>query len=565
MLPSRFSEKTYWEGGFWKTLTTSDAWDRNAEACPDRVALSDSKRRLTWAGAKIWIDRLAVGLIERDYSKSDVLMVQLPNRVELALIRVACERAGCLCLPVNPAFRKKELAYAARFVGAKGIMVPYASGNFNYYDSAVSLVEEIECLEDIFIVGEPVPGGAVSVDRMIQDDLEKKYPADCLERTRCRPMEFSVISMTTGTTGFPKFLERSICSHMDMSGEFAKTWKVTDKDVIALFSPSSGGPNIAGYFVAPLMKSRVVMLERFRSEDALRLIEKERITVIPVVPTMLVKLIDDPHFREFDLSSLRLIISIGAALPLKLARDVEERMGAPVVQRYGSVDSGLSATHSPDDPREVRHLTVGKPVGEAEVKLVDDTGNPVAQGEVGEVVIRVKREFTGYFKDIKTTLQSWTGEGWYHVGDLGKWDGRGNLMIVGRKKEMIIRGGQNIYPSEIEDLLLGHEKIKEVAIIGIPDDIMGERACACVVPGTPDDFIALEDMVAFLKGKEVSAYKIPERIEFLDALPMVGRQKIDKKTLKHQIYKKLKKVRVSDDERGKIEGPAGDHRLSQGA
>jgi len=513
MLPSRFSEKTYWDGGFWKTLTTSDAWNRNAEECPDREAISDSKRQLTWGEAKIWIDRLALGLIERNYTKSDVLMVQLPNRVELALIRVACERAGCLCLPINPAFRRKEMAYAARFVRAKGIMVPREFGHFNYYDLAASLVEEIEGLEDIFIVGEPVPGGAISVDHMIQDDLEKTYPADCLERTKCLPMEFSVISMTTGTTGFPKFLERAICSHMDMSGEFARTWELTDKDVIAMFSPSSGGPNIAGYFVAPLMKSRVVMLERFRSDDALRLIEKERITVIPVVPTMLVKMIEDPHFRQFDLSSLKLIISIGAALPLKLARDVEDMMGAPIVQRYGSVDSGLSATHSPDDTRNVRHLTVGKPVGEAEVKLVDDAGNVVADGEIGELVIRVKREFTGYFKDTKATLQSWTGDGWYKIGDLGKWDDKGNLMIVGRKKEMIIRGGQNIYPSEIEELLLDHEKIKEVAIIGIPDDIMGERACACVVPTKPDDFFPLEDMVAFLKAKEVSAYKIPERIE----------------------------------------------------
>jgi non-ribosomal peptide synthetase component E (peptide arylation enzyme) len=402
------------------------------------------------------------------------------------------------------------------------------------------LPREIGSLEHIFITGERVPEGTISIDRMLQDEIEKRNPGDWLERTKCKAMEFSTITTTTGTTGFPKFVERAICSYTDMCLAFAERWKVTNKDVFAVFSPSASGPNVAGYYVAPLAKARVAMLERFNNEAALKLIEKEKITIIPVVPTMLIKMIGHPKFSSFDLSSLRLIISIGASLPYQTAMDAERLMGAPIVQRYGSVDSGLSSTHSPEESQEVRFRTVGRPVGSADVKLLDDNGDPVKDGEAGEVVVRVKREFSGYFNDLKATLASWKGDGWYKMGDLGKWDPQGNLMIVGRKKEMIIRGGQNIYPFEIEELMLGHNKVGEIAIIGIPDKTMGERACACIVPESQDDLITLDEMVAYLKEKDVSAYKLPERLAFIEQMPMVaGGQKVDKKTLKENIVEKL--------------------------
>lgn len=541
MLPSRFSEKRYLENVHLRGITLSDLWERNARECPDREAVSDSRRRLTWGEAKTWIDRVALGLIEHDFNKTDTLVVQLPNCVELNLIRVACERAGCLCLPLNPAFRRKELAYSLEFVKAKGIVIPYESGNFNYYELVRGLRQDVETLEQVFVVGETVPEKTFSLDEMTRDPIEQTYPVDTLDRTKCKPMEFSTISTTTGTTGFPKFVERAICSHIDMSNEFAKLWKVTSEDVIAMLSPSSGGPNVAGYFLAPLVKARVAMLERFNSEEALQVIEREGVTILPVVPTMLIKMVEDPKFSSFDLSSLRFIISIGSPIPYQVAMDVEERMGAPIVQRYGSVDSGLCSTTATDAPRDTRFLTVGRPLGDTDVKLVDDHGTPVPEGETGEVLVRVKREFSGYFNDMKATLESWTGDGWFRMGDLGRWDDQGNLVIVGRKKEMIIRGGQNIYPGEIEELILRHEKVRDIAIIGIPDKTMGQRACACIVPTSPGEEISVEEMAEFLKDGGVSSYKWPERAEIIRSLPMEkGGQKVDKKTLSARILQKLR-------------------------
>lgn len=540
MLPSRFSEKNYWEEDYSKHLTLSDVWNRNAMECPDEVAVSDSEKRLTWGKAKTWIDRMALGLIENNFNKTDILAVQLPNCIELNLIRVACERAGCLCMPLNPAFRGKDVEYSLKFVSAKGIVIPYEFGNFNYYEMIGEHSHNIESLRHILIVGDRVPDGAISVDSMIQEPIEKRHPEDWLERTKCKSMEFSTISMTTGTTGFPKFVERAICSHIDMSKEFAKKWKVTSKDVFAVFSPSSGGPNVAGYFVAPLMKARVAMLERFYSDKALELIETEKITIIAVVPTMLVKMIEDPNFNRYNLRSLRLIISIGSSIPYRVAKDAERMMGAPIIQRYGSVDSGFGSVTSPEDMQETRFLTVGKPVGNVEVNLLDDEGVPISNGETGEMVIRVKREFSGYFKDLKSTLQSWAGDGWFKMGDLGKWDDQGNLMIVGRKKEMIIRGGQNIYPIEIEEMMLSHEKVRETAIVGIPDQTMGQRVCVCVVPTSSKEVVTLEEIVDFLKKRGASSYKIPERLEVIEEMPMEpGGQKVDKKALRDNIVQRV--------------------------
>lgn len=540
MLPSRFSEKTYIENDFYGCMTLSEAWRRNAAQCPDKVAISDSKTRLTWAEACRWIDRLALALIERNYSKSDVLLVQLPNRVELALIRLACERAGCMCLPLNPAFREKEMMYSARTVRAKGLLIPEQLGKFNTHAMAVTLCREMDSLEDIFMVGDTVADGVISFNALIRDPIEKRYPQDTLDRTQCSPMEFSTISTTTGTTGFPKFVERAIFTYWHTAKGFGKIWEITPDDVIGIFSPSASGPNIAGYHVAPYMQCRVAMLEKFNSKDALDIIEKEKITVIPLVPTMLVKMMQDPDFERFDLSSLRLIVCMGAVLPLDLARKVEAKTKARVVQRYGSVDSGLSSTHSPKWPFEIRTTTVGKPIGDGEVKLLDDNGNPVDFGETGEVVVRVKREFGGYFMDPQATLNTWNTDGWFHMGDLGQWHDDGHLKIVGRKKEMIIRGGQNIYPAEIENLLLAHAKIKEVAIVPVPDSVMGEKACACVVPDTHTPPITLEEMTAYLKSKNLSAYKLPEHLVFMDELPLAGQQKIDKKSLAHRVRDEMR-------------------------
>jgi non-ribosomal peptide synthetase component E (peptide arylation enzyme) len=282
------------------------------------------------------------------------------------------------------------------------------------------------------------------------------------------------------------------------------------------------------------------MLEHFSPQEALEIIEKERVTITPMVPAQAAMVIRHPDFEKYDISSLRVVLTMGAPLPYKVAVDVEKKLGCPIIQNYGSIDCAAACMGAIDDPIEVRLSTVGKPYAGAEVKLVGDRGEEVDYGEAGEIFIRGPAAVSGYYKDPEATWQIWSRDGWYRTGDLGRFDEEGHLIIVGRKKEMIIRGGQNIYPVEIEDLLMTHPGVANIAIVKMPDPIMGERACAYVIPEGGQEF-TFDEMVSFLKEKGVTPYKFPERLEVVNAFPMVAEgQKIDRKALEKDIEEKLK-------------------------
>jgi len=233
-------------------------------------------------------------------------------------------------------------------------------------------------------------------------------------------------------------------------------------------------------------------------------------------------------------------MSAGADIPYTMAMRIEEKMGCCIVNDYGAYDIGNVSQATIDDPPEVRLLTVGKPHPGLEVKLVDDAGKEVPEGEAGEVMIRGPSCQSGFYLDPEATWATWTRDGWGRTGDLAKWDEQGNLVIVGRKKEVIIRGGQNIYPKEIEDLLMQHPGVLNAVIISMPDPEMGERCCAYVMPKSGEKF-TFEEMTAFLKEKRIASYKLPERLEVIDSMPMVGNQKVDKQYLYQDIMQKLKK------------------------
>jgi non-ribosomal peptide synthetase component E (peptide arylation enzyme) len=527
--------------GWWENVTWSDIWDRNAELYPNKEAIVDCKTRLTWLQAKRAIDRIALSFLEMGLKKDDVIVVQLPNWAEIPLTRVACEKAGLVCLQILRTFREAEIEYVLSRTEAAGMVIPWQWGNTDFF----AMVQKVrpESLRYVFVVGDKVPEGAVSFSRIVQEPLEKKYPPDYLQKAKMSPFEVSLINHTTGTTGFPKFTELPAAGVIARWKENAEKLKLTADDVIGVFAPAPGGPNNQAYFGGPLTGAKMVMQERFEAGEALQLIEKEKITVVPVVPTILQRMLADPEFSRRDLSSVRLIVSTGAGLPSNVAIEAEKKFGCPVLQKYGSQDCGASTSTEVDDPPEVRWLSVGKPSKYDEIKLVDEQGKEVKKGEVGEIWFRARSGTTGYFRDPETTQKVWGEDGWFPMGDLGRLDEHGNLYIVGRKKDIIIRGGQNIYPAEIENLLLTHPKVAQVAIVKMPDPEFGEKACAFVVPKAGDTF-TFQEMVGFLNSKKIAKYKFPERLELTDSLPLAGEAKIDKKALEKKIADKLKAERL---------------------
>lgn len=540
--PTRLTEdviRDYLSRGVWEPTTLSDYWDRNADRNPKGIAVTDGQRGLSWAEAKLWTDRVALALIHAGLSRDDVLVVQLPNCVELPLLRVACEKAGVLCLPVPRTLRQAEIGYCLRFTEAIGVVIPWKYRDFDYFSMIRELQGELPHLSHILVPGEEAPAGALSLDEIAcRPEIGRVEPA-LLEARRYKAAEVSLINSTTGSTGLPKFAAYTAAARLLYGRGYVETLGLTGEDVLAALSPAAGGPNIPVYFAAPQVGAKTVFLRHFEPEAAFEWIQQERVTVVCEVPAQLAMMVRYPYRERHDLSSVRFWLSVGAPLAPNLAREAEEKLGGIVLNTYGAVDWGGVVFTSPSDSPEVRYTTVGKPRVGTQLRLVDEEGRLVAPGQAGELQGRGPSCCSGYYGNPEATARAWTSDGWLSLGDLGRWDERGNLIVLGRKDELIICGGQNIQPAEIEDHLSAHPKVKQVAVIGMPDPVMGQKVCAYVVPRS-DDRPTLEEIVSFLRSKRLAPYKFPERLEVLPRLPMISDAKINKRVLATDIAEKLK-------------------------
>ena len=395
----------------------------------------------------------------------------------------------------------------------------------------------VPSLTHLFVAGEDVPEGAISIEEVIREPLEDRYSVEDLRKRQVKYHEVESISFTSGTTGFPKVVEWPQTARTFAAESHMKKIKMTGDDVIGAIAPVFGAGR-SGFFFTPFNGAKTVHMEHFDAKRALELIEKEKITLPAVVPAQLAMMLNHPDFDKHDLTSVRVIYSGGAPMPMELARELETKFGAVLINHYGGMYAGGLSACSVDDPPEVRFFTVGKPHVGNEIRILDKEDKDVPKGEVGTINFRGPGAAGGYYKDEKMTEEKW-GSGWFNMGDLGKLDDKGNLMIVGREKDVIIRGGQNIYSAEVENAIQTHPKIVSAALVAIPDKVMGERACVFISLGNRSDEITLEELGSFLKGKGLSAYKIPERIEHIEKMPLVSDAKIDKKVLKSMLEKKL--------------------------
>ena len=539
--PTRLAEENirdYLSRGIWQTMSLSDYWDRNASRIPQAIAVTDGKRNISWAEAKVWTDRVALALIHLGLDRDDVVVLQLPNSVELPLLRVACEKAGALSLPVPRTLRQSEMRYCLRYTEAKAVVVPRRYRDFDHFGMVRELQTDLPHLRSLVVVGEEAPLGALSLDEMASDPWEKKVSPLLSRERRYKASEVSLINATTGSTGLPKFSEYTAAARLLYGRGYIDVFGLGDTDVLAALSPAAAGPNIPVYFAAPQLGAKTALLSHFEAEAAFELIQREKVTLACLVPAQLALMVAHPHARRYDLSSVRFWLSVGAPLPSNLARDAEEKLGGIVLNCYGAVDWGGVVFTSPFDPPEVRYFTVGRPHAGTEVRLVNEAGNPVGVGEIGEMQGRGPACSSGYYKDSEATSRAWTRDGWLPLGDLAQWNSGGNLVVVGRKHDLIIRGGQNIAPSEIENYLLAHPKVKQAAVIGMPDPVYGERVCAYVVP-RGDEPPILEEILSFLRSKKIAPYKFPERLEVTDSLPMISDTKVNKRILVEDITVKL--------------------------
>jgi non-ribosomal peptide synthetase component E (peptide arylation enzyme) len=531
----------YMARGYWDETSVAQILRLNAKSYPESEAIVDGQTRLTWSELNRVTDAVALGLLDMGIKRDQALVAQVPTPSTTLLILLACHKAGIICCFPPLTFRHNEMKHVLKTLNAVAVVTPLTYRDTDYFGMVQEIADDLSQLRLFIVTGDEAPQGVIPFRGLLETSIGDKNPEKTLASHTFKPFEVSIISLTSGTTGMPKCVEHTGASSKAGGWGVVERGKMTQKDIMGDIAPLSGGPGLQNWWAGFQVGAKICLLERFSPEGTLELIEKERVTYLAAIPTQLIKILRDTDLTRYDLRSLRVVRTGAAAFDAALARETEEKMNCKVLIAGGAQETYSFGQTGVDDTLEKRLYTLGKPFPGNEVKITDGKGKECPQGEVGELFVRGATTSSGYFGDPDRTVEAW-GElgrgGWYRTGDLAKIDEQGYLVLVGRKKDMIIRGGQNIYPKEIEDLLLSHPRVMQAVVLGIPDPVMEERACACVTPVKGQDF-TFEEMSSFLKRKGLAIHKLPERLEVMEEFPqLVDGQKVDKISLKRMIMEK---------------------------
>ena len=529
----------YTRDGIWFNLVLSDLVDRAAAAFPEKVFITDSQKKITYREFSIITKRLAIFLLENGVRKGDRLGVQLPDRGEYFALVVAASRIGAVYIPFNHQFRELDLVPLLDFSKPKVMAIPAHFRGFDYLPMYRDIKSKNSSLKHLLVFGGEgsiAEKGMVSLEAIIEEPLEKKYPEDYLDQFRPDPNDICFILLTSGTTGIPKGAMHThntwICGCFTQWAQVA----IRPDDIALCLYPMFGTSALVKITGIVFNKASVVMMDKFNGEDSLRLAEKEGVTMILGVAAHLSGMLDAPEFEKYDLGKVRLVWSVGGPVTAALAKEVEERMNCHINLLWGSSEATGHTQTLLTDPEEKRLYTVGRPVPYMDVKAVDSSGREVQQGVPGELLVKGANNFVGYYNNPGLNKEAITPDGWLRTGDMGLFDREGYLKIVGRTKDMILRGGENIYPREIEELLAKHDKIRDIAVVGAPDERLGEIVCACIIPKQGEG-IVLDEIVSYLKGK-IQMHKIPQRLELFDEFPMTDAGKVIKAELREIIARR---------------------------
>lgn len=511
-------------------MTAADYCDRNGREFGDKEALIDDRRRLTWREVKDLSDRLALGLIRLRLKREGRLLVQLPNSAELFLTRLAAEKAGLRLITVTPTFRRAELEAIVKFTRPEAAIISWRHRGFDYHE-LLNGVRTPE-LRQLLVAGEEVPSGALSLEEILAYPPSPDTSLAKLAENRHSITDICQLATTSGSTGIPKCVEVPLYTRLLTAWSHIRRFCIESSDTLAALTPIvTGTADALVYNGGCAMGARIVLLDHFSPEGSLGVLAKERVNVVPLVPTMMARILAVRNLSSFDLASLRVVINHGANLPYAQGSGFERRLGCRIMQGFGSVDCGGVSATSWNDPEEIRLGTVGAPLEGNEIRIVDEQEKGVTPGEVGRLWVRGLHTEACFFNNPELNARR-RRDGFFDLEELARQDGNGNLILMGREQEVIIRGGQNIYPVDVEAALVQHPKVLEAAAIGIPDVEMGERVCAYVVCRKGES-LSLAEVRAFLEEKGLARFKWPERIELVQSLPKVASgHKIDKKKLK---------------------------------
>ena len=526
--PSRM--RAFREAGHWTDETTNEWLEAAARAHPEKIALVDARARLDYAAYHERAVRLAARFVALGLTNDDVIAVQLPNWNEFAVAINAAMLVGVPFCQYHSDFRSREVEFILGFTEASALIVPREFRGFDYIEMLEELRPRLPKLEHVFVVGDDVPAGCFDLRRFLDAGGEAEVTPEELRARRPHADQLSRTAFTSGTTGNPKAVLHVHNTTNCPLRFLNRGQRITAESVFLVFLPAGLNWGLFNVLQALHVGCRLVLQDIFRPEEALALIERERVTHFCCAPAHLVAMLNEPAFDRYDLTSVEVMMTGGASCPIEVIREVRRRLPGQLLEMYGMLECGTQAhTLLTDDPEAVCG-TAGRPVPEMGIRVVDDRGEDVPVGAVGEILTYGPSVTIGYYNNPEVNRASFTADGWFHTGDQGSFDDRGNLSIVGRTKEMIIRGGANIYPREIEEVLYQHPKVRDAAIVGIPDHRLGERVCACIVPRAGER-MTFEELRAFL-GDRIARYKLPEFMQTLEDLPRTPTGKVQKGPLR---------------------------------
>lgn len=516
----------YVEAGYWSPHSTSYFWDRNSVTRPDRPALADGHVAFTWASGVAAVDAIAAGLIDAGVPRDGVLLVQGANSAILVLFRLACEKAGIIPAFLHVGSRRSEIEAVSRKLNPVGAVIA-ADGKTDLLSvyRSLGLARNLQFLFTL----EPNAFGIPSITDLSERHVVVDFGARCI-----RPYEMTGIVSSSGTTGPPKCIEYSCWPRLASSRVYIERLRITENDVILTCIPFYTGGGDMQFHISPQIGAKFVVLSKFTPEETCRLIEREAVTGAAMVPTMIARINGLPNLAEYDLSSLRWVVSGGGMLPYDVGARFEDATGAKIIQGYGLMDYGALSSHSVDDSRDARLRTNGRLLPGTEVCVLDEAGQPLPRGATGEICARGPHCNGGYIRDPDGMRLAWR-DGFFHTGDLGRISEDGFVLLEGRSKDIIIRGGQNISASEVETILCRHPAVADAVLVRMPDAEMGERACAFVVLHAGAS-LSFSEVIDFMQLQEVASYKIPERLEIVSDFPMTAAgNKVDKRALETRL------------------------------
>jgi 2,3-dihydroxybenzoate-AMP ligase len=519
--------------GYWEDRPLISHFLERFERFADRTAIIDGDQRLTYRELGQLAERVGRNLLDVGLQPLDRVVVQLPNTWEFAPFYFGLQMIGAIPIMALPSHRFREVNQFVQLSGAVATATPLAARDVSFTDLVSRVRAGNASLRLGLVLGEDVPSGFVSLRDLLTAEPSHTSADIAAIQANINPCDPCCFQLSGGTTGIPKLIPRTHNDYAFNSKLATTVTDIHDGDVLLDLLPISHNlplacPGLQGFL---LKGATVAMGQSTRPAEVFAQVQQHRVTHIHVVPALLIRWVNDPAVENFDLSSVRVIQSGGQRMQPDTRLRTEHVFPKCTVQENFGMSEGLIMFVRLDDPPEVRLQTCGRPICEDdEVRLVDEDDNDVPDGEVGELLARGPYTLRGYFRSPEHNARAFTTDGFYRSGDLLRKHPSGNYVVEGRKKDLINRGGEKISAEEVENLILGHPSVQNVACVAMPDPLLGERMCACVLL-KPGRSLGLEELVQFLRGEEIARHKLPERLEVFDAFPLSPIGKVSKKDL----------------------------------